>query len=208
MKTNLANKAGKIATRALMALFVVVLWSCHNNTKQDNDEVMGTPLLQQEAEHNTIVCTNKDNVDFEFMYDVDVTYPWSSYVSKDSTHVLKLEKVHSDEFGNSFRVLVFEPVYWRKGEFHFPELGSEPTFVGYGTDYVPDPDYVDFSFLSGFTDSDETVFVLSGFRDSWDSILVGNMCPPIDSDEEIRDCVFRKQSWDDIQSWWNTKQNR
>ena len=104
-----------------MALFVVVLWSCHNNTKQDNDEVMGTPLLQQEAEHNTIECTNKDNEDFKFMYDVDVTYPWSSYVSEDSTHVLKLEKVHSDELGNSFRVLVFEPVYWRKGEFHFPD---------------------------------------------------------------------------------------
>lgn len=206
MKTNLVNKAAKIVARALMALFVVVLCGCHNNTKHDNDEVTGTPRLQEEAEHNTIVCTNKDNEDFEFMYDVDGAYPWSSYVSKDSTHVLKLEMVHSDEFGASFRVLVFEPVYWHKGEYHFPELGSEPTFVGYGTVYVPGPDYVDFSFLSGYTDSDETVFVLSGYRADWDSILVGNMCPPIYSYEDIKGCVFRKQSWDNIQSWWNAKQ--
>ncbi len=208
MKTNLVKKTGKIAAMALMALFVVVLCGCHNSTKHDNDEVTSTHQLQKEAEHNTIVCTNKDNEDFKFMYDVDVTYPWSSYVSEDSTHVLKLEMVHSDEFGNAFRVLVFEPVYWRKGEYHFPELGREPTFVGYGTDYVPGPDYIDFSFLSGYTDSDETVFVLSGFRANWDSVLVGNMCPPIYSYEDIKDCVFCKQSWDDIQSWWNTKQNR
>lgn len=208
MKTNSVNIVRKVAAMTLLSLFAVVLWGCHNNTKHHNDEVTSTHQFHKEAEHNTIVCTNKDNEDFKFMYDVDVTYPWSSYVSEDSTHVLKLEKVHSDEFGNTFRVLVFEPVYWRKGEYRFPELGSEPTFVGYGTDYVPGPDYIDFSFLSGYTDSDETVFVLSGFRANWDSILVGNMCPPIDSDEEIRDYVFRKQSWDDIQSWWNTKQNR
>ena len=86
-------------TMAIMTLFVVVLWSCHNNTNLDND-------------------------DFGLMYDVGTSHPWSSYVSEDSSRVLKLEKVHSDEFGNSFRVLVFEPVYWRKGEFHFPELGK------------------------------------------------------------------------------------
>lgn len=203
MKTNSVNKAGKVSAMALMVLFVVVLCGCHNNTQPDNE----TPQLQQEAKHDSIVCTNKDDEDFGFMYDLDVAYPWSSYVSEDSTHVLKLEMVHSDEFGASFRVLVFEPVYWRRGEFRFPELGSEPTFVGYGTDYVPGLDHIDFSFLSGYTDSDDTYFVLSGHRSDWDSVLIGNCCPPISSVEEMRKCLFRKQSWDDIQSWWSTKQD-
>lgn len=207
MKTNLVNKAGKIVARALMALFVVVLLGCHNNTKHDNDEVIGTPQLQEEAKHNTIVCTNKDNEDFEFMYDVDGTNPWSSYVSEDSSRVLKLETVHSDEFGTLFRALIFQPVYWSKGGHHFPELGSEPTYVGYGTLYYPTPDYNDFSFCCGFSDWDEICFVLSGYRANWDSILVGNMCPPIDTHEDIKECVFRKQSWDDIQLWWSTKQD-
>lgn len=182
MKANSVNKVRKTSTMALLALLAVVQWSCHNNTKLVND-------------------------DFEFMYDVGTANPWSSYVSEDSSRVLKLEMVHSDELGASFRVLVFEPVYWSKGEHHFPELGSEPTYVGYGTDYIPGPDYINFSFISGYTDSDDDYFVLSGYRANWDSILVGNICPPIDTYEDIRQCVFRKQSWNDILSWWNAKQD-
>ena len=150
--------------------------------------------------------TNKDNKDFEFMYDDGTSHPWSSYVSERSSSVLKLEMVHSDEFGVSYRVLVFQPVYWHKGEYRFPELGSEPTFVGYGTDYGQTPDCVDFSFICEYTGSEDTYFILSGYRANWDSILVGNMCPPIDSEEEIGYCVFKKQSWEDIQSWWNAEQ--
>lgn len=149
---------------------------------------------------------NKDNKDFELMYDVGTTHPWSCYVTEDSSTVLKLEKVHSDLYGDSYRVLIFEPVYWHNGMHRFPELGSEPTYVGYGTNYEPHPDYIDFSFISGYTDSDESIFVLSGHRSNWDSVLVGNFRPPIYSFEEIKECVFRKQSWEDILSWWSTKQ--
>lgn len=150
--------------------------------------------------------TNKDDKDFEFMYGVGTAHPWSCYVTEDSLHVLKLEKVHSDSFGDSFRALIFEPAYWCKGTYRFPELGSEPTFVGYGTAYSPSFDYIDFSFINGFTDSDETYFVLSSHRSNWDSILVGNLCPPVYSSEYKETCVFKKQPWDKISSWWSSKQ--
>lgn len=150
--------------------------------------------------------TNKEDKDFEFMFGKGTDHPWSCYVTEDSTHVMRLEKVHSDSIGNSYRVLFFEPEYWYRGAYRFPELGVEPTFVGYGTDYMPSPDDIAFSFTDGYTDSDYTYFVLSGNRSNWDSILVGNMCPPILSHEDIRKCVFRKQSWDDIASWWEAKQ--
>lgn len=150
--------------------------------------------------------TNKEGKDFEFMYDTDTDHPWSSYVTEDSMTVLKLEKVYEDSFGVSIRVLVFEPEYWYKGTFHYPELGFGAAFVGYGTCYVPHPDYIDFPLIDKYTDSDLTYFVLSGYRSNWDSILVGNMRPPIYGDEDIKECVFKKQSWDEISKWWKTKQ--
>lgn len=207
------NKLRKVAAMVLMVLFAVAMCSCQN--KESDDANM--PQITRESACDTIVCsddgivtrnTNKDGKDFEFMYGEDTAYPWSCYVTEDSLHVLKLERVHSDSFGASFRALIFEPMYWCKGTYCFPELGEEPTFVGYGTVYYPTPDHIDFSFIEGYTDSDETYFVLSGQRPNWDSILIGSLCPPVYSSENIETCVFKKQSWDEISSWWHSKQGQ
>lgn len=145
--------------------------------------------------------------EFTFMYDVDSSHPWSSYLSTDSNYVLRLEKLYEDSLGCSYRALIFEPEYWYRGAMRYPPLGEEPTYVGYGTDYYDGykDQYLELSFIRGDIgpSGDAYAFVLSGHVSNWDSVLTSNPVPaPWLSDEADYDITFKKRDWEEIREWW------
>ena len=173
-----------------------------HNYEPDSEEVMPTDSLWEED--------NREVKEFTFMYDVDSDHPWSSYMSVDSNYVLRLEKVYEDSLGSTYRVIIYEPEYWYKGETHFPKFGEEPTYVGYGTEFYNGYKdcYLEISFIRGDIgpSGNAYAFVLSGSYRDWDSVLTSNPVPaPWLSDEDDFEITFKKRDWEEIREWWDRR---
>ena len=196
---------------AIMALSLpcFALWKhfLRQSTQEGNSD--SDKIVPMQGVH----CDSVEGKEFSFMYDVDSNHPWSSYLSTDSTYVLRLEKLYEDSFGRSYRALIFEPEYWYRGAMRYPPLGEEPTCVGYGTDFYNGykDQYLELSFIRGDIgpSGDAYAFVLSGHVSNWDSVLTSNpVPPPWLSDEADYVITFKKREWEEIREWWEEKQAR
>lgn len=194
---------------AIMALSLpcFALWKhfLRQSTQEGNSD--SDKIVPMQGVH----CDSVEGKEFSFMYDVDSDHPWSSYLSTDSTYVLRLEKLYEDSFGRSYRALIFEPEYWYRGAMRYPPLGEEPTCVGYGTDFYNGykDQYLELSFIRGDIgpSGDAYAFVLSGHVSNWDSVLTSNPVPaPWLSDEDDYDITLKKRDWEKIREWWEEMQ--
>lgn len=176
-----------------------------------HQKIQQVPDLNSGSENVTPIDTlREDDMEvegFTLMYDVDTDHPWSSYLSTDSSYVLRLEKLYEDSLGCSYRALIYEPEYWYRGETRYPPLGKEPTYVGYGTDgyYGYKDHYLEFSFVRHADDA--YTFELSGYYRDWDSVLTSNPIPfPWLSEEDEYKITFKKCDWEELRKWWDRKQ--
>lgn len=181
----------------------LTLWH-YQKTQQVSDP---NPDSEKVTPIDTLREDDMEVVDFTLMYDVDTDHPWSSYLSTDSSYVLRLEKLYEDSLGCSYRALIYEPEYWYRGATHYPPFGKEPTYVGYGTDYYDGcKDHeLEFSFIRDAGDT--YIFELFAYYRDWDSVLISNPIPfPWLSDEDDYVITYKKCDWEELRKWWDRKQ--